>query len=254
MNQIRKPQYGFWIFLGIIALYVGYLVSGIFIEGKPTLETISGSLEHVFRNPIKNYWNAMTPKCLLAAIIIWMIAFLNHLTRQGNYMPGQEYGTARWKNIKKFNRQFEDKDSPDNNRILTDKARISYDSHKTGINNNMTIVGGSGAGKTAYAIAPNLLQFHGSNVYTDPKGGLIEDFGNILLTKGIQVKCLNLCEMQKSMGYNPFLFIRKPSDVSKLITNIISNTTPADVVSSADPFWESATCSQAVKSLRIGAI
>jgi len=83
---------------------------------------------------------------------------------------------------------------------------------------------------------------------------LIEDFGNILLTKGIQVKCLNLCEMQKSMGYNPFLFIRKPSDVSKLITNIISNTTPADVVSSADPFWESATCSQAVKSLRIGAI
>ena len=40
----------------------------------------------------------------------------------------------------------------------------------------------------------------------------------------------------------PFSYIREETDVVKLITNLISNTTPKGATPS-DPFWESATCS-----------
>ncbi len=35
---------------------------------------------------------------------------------------------------------------------------------------------------------------------------------------------MNLCEMEKSMHFNPFPYIRSKSDVTKLVTNLIQNT------------------------------
>ena len=37
------------------------------------------------------------------------------------------------------------------------------------------VVGGSGAGKTAFFLTPNLLSLHDCNIYTDPKGSLVEE-------------------------------------------------------------------------------
>lgn len=54
-----------------------------------------------------------------------------------------------------------------------------------------------------------------------------------------RVYTLNLCEMGKSMHFNPFLYIRSKSDVTKLVTNLIQNTNSPNIKnSSADPFWE----------------
>ena len=47
---------------------------------------------------------------------------------------------------------------------------------------------------------------------------------------------INLLEMEKSDCYNPFAYIRGETDVVKLVTNIISNTTPKGA-SGQDPFW-----------------
>ena len=56
-----------------------------------------------------------------------------------------------------------------------------------------------------------------------------------------RVYTLNLCEMEKSMHFNPFLYIRSKSDVTKLVTNLIQNTNSPNIKnSSADPFWEKA--------------
>ncbi len=47
--------------------------------------------------------------------------------------------------------------------------------------------------------------------------------------------------MNKSMHINPFLFIEKKSDISKLIQNLIQNTENANIkASSQDPFWQKA--------------
>lgn len=50
---------------------------------------------------------------------------------------------------------------------------------------------------------------------------------------------LNLVEMEQSNGYNPFRYIRSETDIVKLVTNLINNTTPKNAQPS-DPFWEKA--------------
>ena len=59
----------------------------------------------------------------------------------------------------------------------------------------------------------------------------------MLKKNGYNVKVLNLIDMAKSDGYNPFRYIREENDVVKLVTNLISNTTPKETAPS-DPFWE----------------
>lgn len=61
----------------------------------------------------------------------------------------------------------------------------------------------------------------------------------MLKDNGYNVKVINLLEMNKSDCYNPFSYIREETDVVKLITNLISNTTPKGSTPS-DPFWEKA--------------
>ena len=62
---------------------------------------------------------------------------------------------------------------------------------------------------------------------------------SLLKNNGYNVKVINLLEMDKSDCYNPFSYIREETDVVKLITNLISNTTPKGATPS-DPFWEKA--------------
>lgn len=61
----------------------------------------------------------------------------------------------------------------------------------------------------------------------------------MLKKNGYNVKVINLLEMDKSDCYNPFAYIREETDIVKLITNLISNTTPKGATPS-DPFWEKA--------------
>lgn len=61
----------------------------------------------------------------------------------------------------------------------------------------------------------------------------------MLKNNGYNVKVINLIDMAKSDCYNPFSYIREETDVIKLITNLIANTTPKGA-NPADPFWEKA--------------
>lgn len=54
--------------------------------------------------------------------------------------------------------------------ILGKNNYYSLDSHRTGLNNNVCIVGASGVGKTRSVVIPNLLMATGSYIVTDPKG------------------------------------------------------------------------------------
>lgn len=78
-----------------------------------------------------------------------------------------------------------------------------------------------------------------SYIVTDPKGEIVRCCGGVLKRHGYRVRVLNLVEMSQSNGYNPFRYIRSETDVIKLVTNLIQNTTPKNS-SSNDPFWEKA--------------
>ena len=83
------------------------------------------------------------------------------------------------------------------------------------------------------------MPHHCSFICTDPKGEILRSCGKMLKDNGYNVKVINLLEMNKSDCYNPFSYIREETDVVKLITNLISNTTPKGSTPS-DPFWEKA--------------
>ena len=82
-----------------------------------------------------------------------------------------------------------------------------------------------------------LLLANASFIATDPKGELVRAVAPLLLQKGYVVKVFDLIEPSHSDSYNPFRYIRKDSDVFKLINNFIQNTTPKGSKSN-DPFWE----------------
>lgn len=240
ISKKKKINYLFWIFLFLLVCAASYYLSGLYLVDV-TFENYKEKILEIFRNPLRNYWNTNTMKCIGLGVVAYLLLFCYYLTYgTKNFMYGREYGTAEWENIPAFNKKFANK-TLCKNIILTQNARKDYDCGHTMLNNNMTVIGGAGAGKTAGLIAPNLLQFHGSNVYTDPKGDTLRDFGRVLEEKGDKrVVCLDLCNMHQSNGYNPFVYIYQSEDVTRLITNLIANTTAMTANNSADPFWEKA--------------
>lgn len=110
------------------------------------------------------------------------------------------------------------------------------------LNLNMLVVGGSGAGKTQFVVRPCLMQQSGSFVITDPKGEILQTCGQLLEEVGYKILVINLLDangMAKSSHYNPFKYIRTETDVLKLITNLVANTTPKGATAN-DPFWTNA--------------
>ena len=54
---------------------------------------------------------------------------------------------------------------------------------------------------------------------------LLEDYGEYLKAQPYtRVYQINLCEMEKSMRFNPFVFLRKQSEIPRLIANIMKKT------------------------------
>ena len=226
-----------FIILGeIFTLYFSYILGGVW---KPKLDiiTIMNEASEALKFPFRNYLSQYTLKAVTIGTIIYVLIILVYLTSQRNLMVGKEYGTARFADINIVNKRLRDKDDS-KNRILSKNVRMSTDTKITGINNNMLVIGGSGAGKTFYMVKPNIMQMmpKGSFIATDPKGELLRTTGRMLKNNGYNVKVLNLIDMAKSDCYNPFRYIRTENDVIKLVTNIISNTTPKEAAPT-DPFW-----------------
>ena len=156
------------------------------------------------------------------------------------YRHGEEYGSARWggpKDIEPFaDPVFE------NNVILTRTESLTMNSRpkdpKTARNKNVLIVGGSGSGKTRFWLKPNLLQCHSSYVITDPKGGIVEECGAVLMRNKYRIKIFNTINFKKSMHYNPFAYIHSEKDILKLVTTLMVNTQGEG--KGGDQFWEKA--------------
>lgn len=235
----KKISWWFVLFGAILSCYGGYLLNGAWKPGIGINEYLS-SFNRVCAEPFANYYNATTVKAVVIALIVYAIAILMYITSQRNFMPGKEFGTARFENPQFANRLLADKDTGFN-RILSQNVKMSLDFRRLKLNGNILICGGSGAGKTFYEVKPNLMQMphHCSFICTDPKGEILRSCGQMLKDNGYNVKVINLLEMDKSDCYNPFSYLREETDIVKLITNLISNTTPKGATPS-DPFWEKA--------------
>ena len=153
---------------------------------------------------------------------------------------GKENGSSQWSN------GSEDYKHDSNGReilnkkegfILSTKHYLGTDLKKVGINKNILVVGGSGAGKTACYIKPNIMQCLGSYIVTDPKGELYKETSKFLKNEGYDVKTFNLVNPTYSDFYNPISNICSDQDVDTL-AHILVTGANKEGGGGDDPFWD----------------
>ena len=158
------------------------------------------------------------------------------------FRHNQEYGSARWGTATDIAPYVDP--AFENNIILTQTESLTMNNRpadpRTARNKNVLIIGGSGSGKTRFWLKPNLMQctskkYPVSFVVTDPKGGIVNECGKMLLHFGYRLKILNTINFKKSMHYNPFAYIHSEKDILKVVTALIANTKGEG--KAGDDFW-----------------
>ena len=235
MNQNNESSKYLYILGFIPVIWIALLIA----------PSIDGGLPQIikdFPNLMENPFNIILCHKTVITVIIFIIAYVLgigiYISTKKNYRRREEHGSAKWGDVKKINKKYEQYPFL-NNKILTQNISIGYDARKHRRNMNTLIIGGSGAGKTRFYAKPNVMQANTSLIVLDPKGEIARDEGHLLEEKGYEVKVLDLINMDKSHCYNPFVYLQSDNDVQKLVTNLFKATTPKGS-QSQDPFWDTA--------------
>lgn len=234
-NRSFRDDAPVWAVFSIVILWLGALAATAYETGM-NLFVFMEYFTAAMNTPLSIQWKAHTPKFLFWSMAIYLCAIGFYYSSRQNRRPGEEHGSAHWGNVRQLDRKYRDKD-PTRNVILTQHLKMSLNARQHLRNLLQIIVGGSGAGKSRNIVLPNLLEVNASYICTDPKGELLRSVGGLLLKMGYVLRVFDLIEPSHSDHYNPFRYIRKDSDVFKLIDNFIKNTTPKNA-SQNDPFWE----------------
>lgn len=225
-----------YLFLGLLiipTIWFAVLIAPYMDQGLiHALPYLSEALNH----PFQFQWCANSLKTIGIFLIIYVLGIGIYLSNEKNYRQKEEYGSARWGYIRSLVKKHSNKDFFEN-KLFTQKTRMDIHGKIKNVNLHTVVIGGSGAGKTRYYAKPNIMQCNTSYVVLDPKGEIIKSVGHMLEDEGYEIKVIDLIDMSKSLGYNPFHYIQSDKDVLKLITNLIRNTTPKGS-STNDPFWE----------------
>lgn len=196
------------------------------------MEALTEKLNHPFEVSVTKY----TLKSVLICTGLYGMGVGIYYSSQKNYRRGEEHGSAKWGDVKKLCKKYQDKHSFEN-LLMTQNFRIGLNTYKHRRNLNVLAVGGSGAGKSRGYALPNIMQCNCSMIITDPKAELLRKTGGLLKKKGYEVRVFDLINPDTSFCYNPFAYVRDDKDVLRLISNLIQNTTPKGS-QSQDPFWE----------------
>ncbi len=119
------------------------------------------------------------------------------------------------------------------NMILGQDMVYSLDTYSTKRNNNVLVVGASGAGKTRGIVSPNLMQATGSYIVSDPKGSLYDKYKKYLEERGYVVKKLDFTDPLNSVHYNFLSYISEPQDIIKA-----AHMLAYEDITTQDPFWD----------------
>ena len=233
MKDAKKEEF---IFLGVLLIsivWLAILIAPYMDQGLIyALPHFSEALNH----PFDLHWSTNTFKTITIFMTAYLLGIGIYLSSPKNYRRQQEYGSARWANPNFVCKKYANKEYF-SNKIFSQNVRMGLDGKKHRRNLNTIVIGGSGAGKTRFYAKPNILQCNTSFVVLDPKGEIIRSVGHLLEAKDYVIKVIDLIDMSKSLGYNPFHYIQNDKDILKLITNLIRNTTPKGS-NTNDPFWE----------------
>ena len=163
----NKPNYKMYFILSVLPLYVGYCLGKLY-GGRIGIDNFTAVIIRALLTPFPVRFTKVTGPAIAVSMLVYMMICLYHISTVHNYMPGKEYGTARLATPQELNEVLMDTE-PRMNKILSENLRVSTNTRKTGLNNNVLIIGGSGAGKTFYVVKPNGYNCASSFIFCDPK-------------------------------------------------------------------------------------
>lgn len=181
---------------------------------------------------------------LLAGLVYLCIKYSGH-----RLVPQKEYGSARWGTAADIAPFLHEKASENIPLTATESLSLAMKMPVTAENNynrnkNVIVFGPSGSGKSYSVAGPQLLQFNSNYVLSDPKGELLDTYGNVLVSQGYDVKVFNLKDRDKSDHYNPFAYIHDTDDIVVVAKNLIKNMKEDPrQKNTADPIWEEGSTS-----------
>ncbi len=234
MNKNRADE---WIFIGLLFIpvcWIGLLFAPYVDKG--IINTLP-ELTDALNNPFTIHFCKNTMKTVLIFILIYIVGIAVYISTRRNTRMNEEYGSAKWGSARALNKAIRDNKNIEQNKILTQNTEIALNRRLHDKNLFTLIIGGPGSGKTRNYCYPNLMQCNCSYVILDPKGESLKAMGNLLKKEGYVIKILDLKDLEKSHGYNPFKYLQKEVDVMRLVTNLIKNTTKKDNMK-GDQFWE----------------
>lgn len=251
-NKLKKLKKEVMPFVIVYILFDIIIIGDIIVS----IQGVKGNIFDFIGVVITNFMDNLTSFKFLSAIFIDLNGFLNaslwtlfvfvimfiawkiKFAQKYEY-EGIENGSSEWsKGGEEFSRLPDGSEilNRKNGFILSKNHYLGTDLRKVKINKNILVVGGSGTGKSACYIKPNILQKLGSYVITDPKGELYRETSQYLKNNGYTIRTLNLVNPEYSDKYNPLAHIRTYSDVDIIADTIVKSGKASG--SSADPFWD----------------
>ena len=222
-----------WALFSLAVIYFALLSASVYEDGMTVFELFRLSADASLKD-IR--WTPYTLRFIFIFLLLYIGGIALYYSSRHNRRPGIEHGSAKWGSVHELNRKYSDKDDS-MNVILTQHLKMSMNGKHHMRNLLQIVVGGSGAGKTRFLVKPNIMLANASFIVTDPKGEIARACIPLLMQRGYVIKVFDLIDPARSDSYNPFHYIRRDSDVFKLINNFIQNTTPKNAHQN-DPFWE----------------
>ncbi|MDN3202056.1 type IV secretory system conjugative DNA transfer family protein [Enterococcus faecalis] len=190
----------------------------------------------IVTNPF--HFSTLSP-CLWASGSVLFFSTLLYLGRDTReYMPGREHGSGRWGTPKEM-RRFKNKNFSENLILGEGCYKNIHEGKKARLNrnNNVIVIGGSGAWKTTSYIMSNIAQMNTSFVLTDTKGQTVHRVGKMLERHGYKIKIVDFDTLKNTDHFNPFAYVNDEITLKKVI-NALIGATNAEHEKKGEPFWD----------------
>lgn len=125
----------------------------------------------------------------------------------------------------KYLKPYSDTKKYRNNLLLTKTEKLSMNYAK---NKNVLVIGSAGSGKTRNYVIPNIMQMNSSYIISGSTSKTMFKTLKMLKKNKYAIKVINTDNINKTMHYNPFEYIRSEEDILNFVEVLLNNTNGLD--------------------------
>lgn len=239
-NKKKLKKFLFFLLACLFSFYIGHTLEKFFeLSGEKIIfNQITWAFDNFDKYPLLDLKiNANSSLFGYGGVFLFIILYLRFKNKYGTYRYGEEHGSAKLLTLEEV-KTFEDS-IEENNMIFTKNAKMGlYNDrlpYSKKLNKNVLVLGGPGSGKTYTFVKPNAMQLNGSKIFTDTKGLLVRELGNLYEKNGYRIKIIDLITFENSNHFNIFKYIKKETDIDKVASSIAEATKKSD--NKGEDFW-----------------